>query len=305
MNRVLEDIEMAKKIIKEEEYYNFFGEYSHIYPFTTENIKGYLNEINPFIKDDDNFLVPCASTDHLLNLVGMGARNIDTFDISIFPKYYMYLKLAALKELKFDEFKQYLFCDGKNANLFAENNYVKLRGTLENMDQSSLVFWDGLYDFAPGHKIILSKLFSDGCGKGFRLTNNFYTDESIFNEIKERLDMINIDFYHCDIEELPLYIHKKYRCILLSNINDYTPLAYTPYSYGRVFKIFYYDKLIGEDLAKQLLDDDSYIVCYFYNKKRDGQIKNSHFSYISIPSAIFANKPKKRDTVLVYKKGIM
>ena len=59
------DDEFLKNVYRVAKYYYddiFFEKYSRIYKLTTENICGYLNQIN---MKDKSILVPAASGDHL------------------------------------------------------------------------------------------------------------------------------------------------------------------------------------------------------------------------------------------------
>lgn len=302
MNRVDHDIEIAKNVISGNDFYGYFCGFSHIYPFTTENIKGYMDNIQ--FKNDGNYLVPCSSSDHLLNIASAGSKNIDTFDISIFPKYYMYLKLAALKVLECEEFKSYLLAGySKDDNdLFNIKFYEEIRSVISCLDKDSLKFWDSLYNFEKGRNIMKSKLFSDGCGKGFTLNNNNYIIEKNYNKLKDNIDDLNITYTNCDVGELPDLLEKKYNGIFLSNINDYSDLTFHYYEKGKYFHSEFYDELVGKDLARFLSDDDSIIINYIYGKKYNKRVKNSNFYYYSIPSYNGKNNLKQCDSVLVYKK---
>lgn len=302
MNRVDKDIEIAKNIISGNDFYGYFCGFSHIYPFTTENIKGYMNNIE--IKSDGNYIVPCSSSDHLLNIAAKGGKNIDTFDISIFPRYYMYLKLAALKVLECEDFKTYLL-SGYNKdenNLFNIKFYEEIRNMISNLDNDSLKFWDALYNFEFGRKIMKSKLFSDGCGKGFTLNNNIYIIEEYYNKLQQNVENLNISYINCDVKELPDLLEKQYNGIFLSNINDYSDLTFKYYEKGKYFHSEFYDELVAKDLARFLSDDESVIINYIYGKKYNKRVKNSNFYYYSIPSHNGKQNLKKYDSVLVYKK---
>ena len=50
--------------------------------------------------DRKKVLSTIASGDQILNSILYGAKDIEGFDISVFPKYYLNLKIAAIKNLK-------------------------------------------------------------------------------------------------------------------------------------------------------------------------------------------------------------
>ena len=75
--------------------------FSSIYSFTTENIAGYMNELD---LTDKKVITVTGSSDHIINVILKGCTDITTFDINPLTKYYMDLKLSAIKELSYKEF---------------------------------------------------------------------------------------------------------------------------------------------------------------------------------------------------------
>ena len=79
--------------------------FNSIYPFTTENIAGYMKGLDLVNK---RVICVTGSGDHVLNIVLLGCKNILTFDVNPLTKYYMDLKLSAIKYLSYKEFLDFL-----------------------------------------------------------------------------------------------------------------------------------------------------------------------------------------------------
>ena len=208
-----------RKLISSNNLYTDFGEYSKLYLFTTENIKGYLKY---FDLNNKNVLVPTSSGDHAFESIIMDAKSIDMFDLNKFAKYIVELKMAAIKVLERDEFLEYFLVkidNQMNDYVFSKKTYKKLRKYLSS---SACKFWDEAYDVAKmGKKLRNSNLF-------YNNRNNNYTQENICSYLEEdnykylkkniyKLEKSN--FYEGNIVNLKL--KKNYDCIMLSNICNY------------------------------------------------------------------------------------
>ena len=100
---------VAKKIIYQKIKYwvllssSNFSKFCEIYPFTNENINGYIGKI--VFSENDIILSILSSGDHAFNLITSGALNIDTFDINCLTEYYaLGLKRALIIRYSYDEF---------------------------------------------------------------------------------------------------------------------------------------------------------------------------------------------------------
>ena len=103
-----EIIPIAQRIVRGD-YINFGGkpflETSAVYRFTNEDITSYYHHL----KDKSKILTVIGSGDQVLNSILAGCRNIDCFDISVFPEYSLYLRIAGIMELSKKEFIDYYF----------------------------------------------------------------------------------------------------------------------------------------------------------------------------------------------------
>ena len=87
--------------------------FNSIYPFTSENIAGYMKDLDLTGK---KVITVTGSTDHILNAILQGATEITTFDINPLTKPYMDLKISALKNLSYKNFIKLLLFES-NINL--------------------------------------------------------------------------------------------------------------------------------------------------------------------------------------------
>jgi S-adenosylmethionine:diacylglycerol 3-amino-3-carboxypropyl transferase len=186
--------------------------FNSIYTFTTENIAGYMNELDLTNK---SVITVTGSSDHIINCILKGCTIIKTFDINPLTKYYMDLKLSAIKELSYQEFLDFLLFDTDKS--FSYDIIHKL-----NMDCDSKKFWLNELEKNnnDGKKLKESGLFNL---KYFdyqnKIDNNLYLNKENYDIIKERLGMLKISFIKSDLKDL--VIDCNYDYMFLSNISDY------------------------------------------------------------------------------------
>ena len=191
--------------------------FKSIYPFTTENIAGYMDDLN---LSDKNVITVTGSADHVLNAVLKGANNILTFDVNPYAKYYLDLKIAAIKELSFEEFKNFLLYN--NEYTLKYETILKL-----NMPKTSKDFWlDELNKFNNNGLLLKkSNLFNLKYYDINKIINcNLYLNYNNYDIIKSRLEHANITFVESNIVDLK--INDCYDYMFLSNISDYLNLIY-------------------------------------------------------------------------------
>lgn len=222
-----EEISIAQKIIgtsysnlaKDIPYHNI----SHIYRTTNEQIINYQEHL----KSRKNMLSVIASGDQILNSILEGTRNIDGFDISCFPKYYLELKIAAIKTLSKENFIDLFF-----ANMKSDENYDDMYDELrKELPKDNKKFWDSLFSFFDWSDIINSTLFSSEPVITSNVINqNKYLQRNNYEKLKERLNKVNLDYYTGDISTLANTLSQEYDFINLSSIvyykkvEDYTRL---------------------------------------------------------------------------------
>lgn len=298
---VNEDIMFANKIIngKVKEKIKIFHNNSSVYKFTNENISSYYDLLN---LKDKNILTVCSSGDHVLEAILKDVKKVDCFDISIFTKYFMNLKLASVLTLDYIEFFNYLL-NKTNIRIFAYEIYIKIRPVLKQIDFDSLIFWDNLYSNKRGFEIFASNLFM-----------HIYIDISIFQEqktsylnkeqyyvLKQKLEKYlslnnKINFEQLDIKALSKKYKEQYDLIFLSNIASYMEDIYRTNPETKFYN------LITKEMKNLLTKNGLIGVAYLYSNVTlkdfvNDCLKNSNFDIVTCDSLY----KDQKSYVLTYK----
>ena len=189
-----------------------FHKFSAVYRQTNEPLSQYLVDIDVLDKD---VLTVVGSGDFLLSLINKGAKNISTFDISIFTKYYQELKVAAMQTLSYEEFLEFFYGN----NCFDEELYGRISNYL---NKESRDFWDSLFDHYEPKDIENSPMFirqNVTINNGINSTP-YLANEQEYLKTKARLSKISFSFHNLDVLELPYTLKRNFDAILLSNTGD-------------------------------------------------------------------------------------
>ena len=192
-----------------------FTEHSFIYKKTNER----LQDILDIFSDKDKILCVIGSGDQILNALLNRPRKIDAFDISIYPKYFLELKIAAIKTLTREEFIDFFINDinYKKEDYYDDLFYEKI---IKELDGDVRDFWKYLFDFNDWYDIYNSMLFStEPVIKEYALVQNKYLNEEEYYKLREILKTTKINYIQSDI--LNLDIDDNYDLIYLSNIIQY------------------------------------------------------------------------------------
>ena len=226
-------------------------EFSKLYPFTTENISGYISKFN---LNNKSLLTVGSSGDQIINAILFNCNDISIVDVCPFTKFYFNLKKAALITLSYEEFFKF-FCYenfsllGNNINTFNEKTFYGVLNTLKELDCGSYLFWEELIN---KHKLlkIRKNLFSrDEYSKYIlKKINPDLNNNEMYKKTQSLIADANPNFIINDI--LNVNLEKKYDNIWLSNIGQYMPL----------------DKLkqIVDKLDLNLNADGKLLLCYLY-----------------------------------------
>ena len=199
--------------------FRYISEFSKIYPFTTENIAGYIDY---FDFDDKSLLTVGSSGDQILNAFYNGARDITLFDINEYAKYYVYLKIAAILSLSYKEFKAFFFRHGltpfvRNHHMFSTELYEKIKGNLRLLDYESFLFFDELFSLYEPTKI-RERMFDDDEDRNVVIKgmNKYLKDEESYNKLQSLIRKISFRYIHGNIFEED--VNGKFDNIFLSNL---------------------------------------------------------------------------------------
>lgn len=193
-----------------------------IYPFTTENIAGYIPK---FKLKNTKLLTVGSSCDQAINAALYGCRDITILDICPFTKEYFYLKSAAIQEFDKKSFENFFF--GRNPRFkLLENKkalnpsaFAELEQTLKCLDEESYELWSKLLS-TKGTTTIRSELFSSDERNPVLLKriNPYLRSEENYLKTREALKNTKVTFITGDIMSEELLESETYDNIFLSNI---------------------------------------------------------------------------------------
>ena len=231
-------IKLAKDRCNNNSYGNRFY---NIYPFTTENISGYIDYFDLF---NHTLLTVGSSVDQMLNAILYDIKKATIIDINPFTEYYFYLKVASILELDIEEFLLFLRYNDypelykSNKMIYNKLIYNKIKDTLYNIDNNAYCFWNELFN-TYNNDIIHQRLFSKDEGNNTRIlgSNPYLQSDNSYKLLKKKLSKIDINFIVGSI--LTTNINNTYDNIWLSNI----PMYFNNYNEIDITISKYYNKL--------------------------------------------------------------
>lgn len=271
------------------------GRFNSIYLFTSENIAGYMKDLDLTSK---KVITVTGSTDHILNAILQGATEITTFDINPLTKPYMDLKISALKKLSYEDFIKLLLFES-NMNL----DY-SIISSLDMSDKSKMFWLEQLSKYNnSGIELRNSSLFNiKYFNPNSKLWQNLYLEKNKYNLLKQQLKDTNITFINTSIKDLKVDEHFDY--MFLSNISDYLSLMYDSdtlkqyrdllIEFQKKIDIIYFAYLydIGNSKPRTEIDDLNKVKEIF-----------SNFQQVNFTSALEESLQEKQDGVLILKRG--
>lgn len=191
-----------------------FHQESFIYKKTNEK----LYEFFDLLLNKDKILSVIGSGDQILNSILTNPSQIDAFDISEFPQFFLKLKIGAVKGLSREEYLQFFFSPTKTTlDEYYDNLYAKIKPYL---DKDAEEFWSYLFEFNDWYDIYDSLLFSsENVNLDYALKQNKYLKEKEYYQLRKNLEKVKINYIESDL--LRLNIQDSYDLIYLSNIVDY------------------------------------------------------------------------------------
>ena len=217
-----------------------FHSTSGIYVKSNERIESYQK----YLMNRERMLSVIASGDQILNSILGGTKIIDAFDISVFPKYFLHLKIAALSGLTRDEYIKFFYGTIRPSEEF-EDMYDRIRVFLEG---DNLKFWDSLFDYYEWYDIYNSTLFSsEPVITDHAIKQNMYLDRIHYQKMKDLVSRVKINTFDGNILDIYPNFKDVYDLVYLSSIIYYSDL-------------YEYRDLLG----KFNLTDQGIILTYFY-----------------------------------------
>lgn len=312
MNNYFESVLMNAISMCEGKYvseYNDRHGFVHLYPFTTENIAGYISQ---FELENKSLLTVGSSSDQIINASFFNCKSYSVIDICPYTKFYFYLKKAALLVLDYHSFLSF-FCYKNFPHTFQDNEqafnlelFSKIKTLLRLLDYESYLFWDELFSLFPP-LTIRKELFKtdEDKIKVLKQTNIYLRNKSSYELARNSIKNVDPTFIIGDIfyERLS----ETYDNIFLSNLAQY---------HSR-----YFVKLLIDDLSSNLNDGGQMLICYLYKTERNTKYQsnwaqiydldktfdmfkqyNLEFKSFLGNSGILFDDSKIKDSILVYKK---
>lgn len=210
---------------------DFYHETSIIYKTTNEDVRSYLN----LLKDKKKIFSITASGDQILNSILVGSKDITACDVSHFPKYFLDLKIAAVKSLSLEDYLNFFVMTDEENIEFSDKYYDQLRS---NLDKNSLEFWDHLFGFFDGDEIYNSSLFSREVYtlKHFK-ERNPYLEKENYKLLRKKLDDVDIKYINTNLGNSDLSFNESYDLVNLSSIMYYGILR-DPKNYLKLLENF-------------------------------------------------------------------
>lgn len=217
-------IKLALKTINDSQILFDNAMFQKIYPFTTENINGYLDKVN---FKGNSILTVGSSGDQVLNVVLLGCKSVHVVDLCPFSKEYFYLKMAAILTLDRHEFLEFFSMKSFynqftiNNNAFNINVYRKIYDSI--IDDEVREFWN--YLFKKYSSLFLRErlfnIYDDSPRSFVGKANNYLTSDEKYNRLKEIISDLVIIFSIGNIFSIDLPENNKFNHILFSNLITY------------------------------------------------------------------------------------
>ena len=194
---------------------NTFHSESFIYKKTNEK----LNEFIDLLLNKDKVLSVIGSGDQILNTLLTKPSKIDAFDISVFPKFFLKLKIASIKSLSRDEYIKFFFSTTETFldEYYDDLYFDKIR---KELDIEAEDFWTYLFQYNDWYDIYNSTLFSsESVFEEQAIIQNKYLDNDEYYNLRDILQSVQINYIESNL--LDLKINDTYDLIYLSIILEY------------------------------------------------------------------------------------
>ena len=219
LGKIIEDYSILAQGIVRGTKSNLKKECFHSHSFIYKKTNEQLEYVTEYFKEKKRILCVIGSGDQILNALTFFPEKIVGFDISIFPKFFLKLKLAGIMSLSRDEFINFFFdvIYNSNEDFYDDIFFYKI---FPYLDEQSKNFWGFLFEYNEWYDIYNSPLFSSEVVIVKRaLEQNVYLKEEKYKELKEIIPKVKIDFIVADI--INTQIENDFDLIYLSNIMQY------------------------------------------------------------------------------------
>jgi hypothetical protein len=216
------DIGLARDFLEYETEYNSkcYHSYSAVIETTNEHIARYEH----LFENKKNMLGVIGSGEQIFSAVLAGIEDFEVFDISRFPKYFLYLKRAAIQGLTVEEYMKFFHDIVKvekgspNKSTYYYMYQDKIRPYLA---KEAVPFWDFLLARYSIKKIRYEFYMPTYVNRKHQLKNNRFLQPEYYQELRDRLNDVRINIQTGDILDLAKSYKSEFDVVYLSNIHEY------------------------------------------------------------------------------------
>ncbi len=239
------DFEKSCEIIENPDLFSEdYMHYSKIFNFRTINHKELYVKMKAKWK---KYLGVLASTNPMLNAVSMGCKNITVFDINLLNIYFMYLSIAAVLALDYQEFLEF-FYSIEFDKYYGKHYFEKMK---KELPSDVLKYWENLYKKYPKEKLVnlfYYPVIDQKNSKGVQIDvipSNIFLEEKEFYRLKKELLEIKLRYFVEDFGNIPTLLKgEKFDTIYLSCMQNLIYDNIDGYNYFE--KLKEYDYLLAK-----------------------------------------------------------
>ena len=186
--------------------------------FTIENLGGYLKYMN---LEDKKVLTINSCGDDLLNSAFFGAKDLTLCNPNIYAKYYLYLKIAGLLSLSYNEYCWFFLKHNMNMHInnrmFSKKLFKKIGPVLKVINEEAFIYFEDLFDiFSPKEVRDICFIDSNYHNKALKNFNIYLRNENTYNKLRDMIEKTNLHFIDRSI--INTNLDSKYDSMLLSAI---------------------------------------------------------------------------------------
>lgn len=191
---------------------------NYVYPWSNEKLDEVFKDLDLSGK---RALVVGSSGDQALHCIHKGANDVTIMDSNMWTKPFVELKMAGIKNLTYEEFKDCF----ESLYIFDNQYYPKIS---HDLSDESKAFWDSVALDMPWYECIEAPenffhyVNTDVDASEEHMKRHcFYSSKDEYNVLQANLRKANVDIVVADISEFDELADGKYDYIMLSNISDY------------------------------------------------------------------------------------
>lgn len=283
--------ETKKMLMSEGIRYSDFAKYCDFYFRTNEDVEMSLKGLN---FDKEKALSVMASGDQIFNLIYLGVKDIDAFDINVLTYFIFHLRKAI--------FLAYGYKKSSEIEELFLNCSCNPQKLLEVLDFIKSFMPDDVYEYFKEvlkyNCYLSSYKYSENqfpflCNNRGNIGSNLYDKSKInFQKLQDNLDKSSVNFIESDIQDLPSLLESEYDIMHFSNIVEYYMRKYGEREFMELMWQFY-----------PYLKSKGIIVNYFFGRYNLDMIglNMNYFRKLGFKGSVRV-RSKNHDSALIMRK---